>query len=541
MCQSWAHQPRERREVAVERGRASAARCVRRATHKQLGTAPARGDDRDERAQRVETRARVDVSSSRARRRRRRRLLIVLFVFFRLFCFVGRRLGVADGDAAASRGGVPRAVRRVRDRVGGGDAGGARVGRHERPERLHERGHADLPPRQVASAGRERACRSERRDSRRRSFRAQHGDERRERYPNPEAPLRSCARERVKGQGRARWRRLWRSNLGWRCAERNRAHLGSDASFSTLAAPSSRLESSSDTRSSWADATAARGSSSSGGASSLIAHCRRRPEFRHQTRRLLDVVETIFASFSGAEMSSRVSRRPARPGLGSAPLRTAMGRGGHSDDEATPYDQSLEELEFMRGACAAAQRGDLRTLRDAVARRPHLLADDGVGGTAGTRRCTTPRARDTPRASPSLLEAGARVDRATKEGRATATAPRTPGGATSSPSCCAPAQTRAPDADGETALHKAAARGWADSCALLLRACPEAAEARDRRGAVPLERVPDGDRATRDAVARRVFLTNARGTLAVRERSVRGASVVTYYRPYGCYLRNRLN
>ena len=37
----------------------------------------------------------------------------------------------------------------------------------------------------------------------------------------------------------------------------------------------------------------------------------------------------------------------------------------------------------MRGACAAAQRGDLRTLRDAVARRPHLLADDGVGGDVG--------------------------------------------------------------------------------------------------------------------------------------------------------------
>ena len=246
----------------MERGRASAARCVRRATHKQLGTAPARGDDRDERAQRVETRARVDVSSSRARRRRRR--LIVLFVFFRLFCFVGRRLGVADGDAAASRGGVPRAVRRVRDRVGGGDAGGARVGRHERPERLHERGHADLPPRQVASAGRERACRSERRDSRRRSLRAQHGDERREDIRIQKRLFVPARVNGSRGQGRARWRRLWRSNLGWRCAERNRAHLGSDASFSTLAAPSSRLESSSDTRSSWADATAARGSSSSG-------------------------------------------------------------------------------------------------------------------------------------------------------------------------------------------------------------------------------------------------------------------------------------
>ena len=100
-----------------------------------------------------------------------------------------------------------------------------------------------------------------------------------------------------------------------------------------------------------------------------------------------------------------------------------MGRGGHSDDEATPYDQSLEELEFMRGACAAAQRGDLRTLRDAVARRPHLLADDGVGGDSGYAPLHY-AAREGHAACVSfLLEAGARVDRATKEGRATAPPP----------------------------------------------------------------------------------------------------------------------
>ena len=86
-----------------------------------------------------------------------------------------------------------------------------------------------------------------------------------------------------------------------------------------------------------------------------------------------------------------------------------MGRGGHSDDEATPYDQSLEELEFMRGACAAAQRGDLRTLRDAVARRPHLLADDGVGGDSGYAPLHY-AAREGHAACVSfLLEAGARV------------------------------------------------------------------------------------------------------------------------------------
>ena len=199
MCQSWAHQPRERREVAVERGRASAARCVRRATHKQLGTAPARGDDRDERAQRVETRARVDVSSSRARRRRRRRRLIVLFVFFRLFCFVGRRLGVADGDAAASRGASPAP-----------SGGSATASGEATPE-------ARAPPRAPRAPPRTRARRSSASPGGLGGTRARvslgatrlssplvpSATWRREarRYPNPEAPLRSCARERVKGSG----------------------------------------------------------------------------------------------------------------------------------------------------------------------------------------------------------------------------------------------------------------------------------------------------------------------------------------------------
>jgi ankyrin repeat protein len=102
------------------------------------------------------------------------------------------------------------------------------------------------------------------------------------------------------------------------------------------------------------------------------------------------------------------------------------------------------------------------------------------------------------------------VDRATKEGRATALHRAAYTGRRDVIDILlrAGADASVADADGETALHKAAARGFADSCALLLRACPEASEARDRRGAVPLERVPDGDRATRDAflvqAARRV-------------------------------------
>ena len=63
--------------------------------------------------------------------------------------------------------------------------------------------------------------------------------------------------------------------------------------------------------------------------------------------------------------------------------RGAMGRGGHSDDEGTPYDQRLEEVEFMRSACVAAQRGDVDKLRAMLHRRPDVCTNDGVGGDSG--------------------------------------------------------------------------------------------------------------------------------------------------------------
>ena len=61
-----------------------------------------------------------------------------------------------------------------------------------------------------------------------------------------------------------------------------------------------------------------------------------------------------------------------------------MGRGGHGDDEGTPYDQRLEELDFLRSACAAAQRGQAAALAALLARRGEkALHDDGVAGGSG--------------------------------------------------------------------------------------------------------------------------------------------------------------
>lgn len=61
-------------------------------------------------------------------------------------------------------------------------------------------------------------------------------------------------------------------------------------------------------------------------------------------------------------------------------ITSKMGRGchghGHSDDDdagGTPYDQSVEEMDFLRSACAAAQRGQTDKLRAMLDRKPESL------------------------------------------------------------------------------------------------------------------------------------------------------------------------
>jgi hypothetical protein len=178
-----------------------------------------------------------------------------------------------------------------------------------------------------------------------------------------------------------------------------------------------------------------------------------------------------------------------------------MGRGGHSDDEGTPYDQSLEEVEFMRGACAAAQRGDLSALKRSVERRPNLLADDGVGGNSGYAPLHYAAREGHVDCVEFLLSKGARVDQTTTAGRATALhrAAFTGHPEVLEKLVLAGADASLRDADDETALHKAASRGHHACVALLLRACPSASNVRDRRGAVAHERVREDDAKTREA------------------------------------------
>jgi hypothetical protein len=45
----------------------------------------------------------------------------------------------------------------------------------------------------------------------------------------------------------------------------------------------------------------------------------------------------------------------------------------------TSVEQNLQELDFMRSACAAAQHGNVERLREIVTKRPQELMSDGSG------------------------------------------------------------------------------------------------------------------------------------------------------------------
>ena len=47
---------------------------------------------------------------------------------------------------------------------------------------------------------------------------------------------------------------------------------------------------------------------------------------------------------------------------------------------APPAVQSLDELDFLKSACSAAQKGNVIKLRSLLQRHPHFVHDDGVGG-----------------------------------------------------------------------------------------------------------------------------------------------------------------
>ncbi len=48
--------------------------------------------------------------------------------------------------------------------------------------------------------------------------------------------------------------------------------------------------------------------------------------------------------------------------------------------QVLPAVQSLDELDFLKSACSAAQKGDVHRLNDLLKRHAESVDDDGVGG-----------------------------------------------------------------------------------------------------------------------------------------------------------------
>jgi ankyrin repeat protein len=166
-----------------------------------------------------------------------------------------------------------------------------------------------------------------------------------------------------------------------------------------------------------------------------------------------------------------------------------MGGGGHDDDEGTPFDQSVEEMDFLRSACAMAQTGDATRLRSMLTRRPSV-ANEGLGGYTplhyasreGHVNCVA-----------MLLEHGSDVAAVTTAGRATPLHRAAFTGRLDVIAMLldANADASAVDADGETPLHKASARGHAACVRALMVAAPETGRVEDRKGRRAIDRAAD--------------------------------------------------
>lgn len=152
----------------------------------------------------------------------------------------------------------------------------------------------------------------------------------------------------------------------------------------------------------------------------------------------------------------------------------------------TGLEQSLDEMEFTRSACSAAQAGDIDKLQRCLDRNPGAVYHDGV---ADGRSGYTPLHYAARSGHADCVALLLRAEPTTVHARTVA------GGATPLMRAAfaghgrvctllvrAGAVIAAQDADGESALHKAAQQQHRDVLAVLERACPEATELVNRRG-----------------------------------------------------------
>lgn len=152
--------------------------------------------------------------------------------------------------------------------------------------------------------------------------------------------------------------------------------------------------------------------------------------------------------------------------------------------------QSMEQIEFDKSACAAALRGDLDTLQRILEKRPRQLESDGKGDVQGMESGYSPLIYASRGGYVDvveyLLKAGANPNKKTVGMESTALHRAAGQGHPEVVRTLLKwgADACARDCDGQTALHKAGKGGYGDVYGLLLDHCPQLAGVEDGKGEV---------------------------------------------------------
>jgi hypothetical protein len=207
----------------------------------------------------------------------------------------------------------------------------------------------------------------------------------------------------------------------------------------------------------------------------VFAGARRSQEAAHAR------IRYMFAAASAASSSSK-------PTWVTIPCK-GCGATGECAHEPTGLEQSLDEMEFARSACSAAQAGDVERLRRCIERNAACVHHDGVGGGSGYTPLHYAARGGHGECVSLLLNAKASVLARTSGGATPLMrAAFTGHAAVVSQLLRAGAAADVQDADGDTALHKAGSQQHADAVGVLQRAMsPEAMELHNRKGVAARE------------------------------------------------------